>query len=119
MNPVKGELKVVLADGVDRIWHLNGNDIIGIQSVMQVRNDRKISYIKFISEMGEWSPDDFRLVIWYGLKRRDPDLTEEKVGELLTMESMLQFLSDFSDWVAHSMPDPLKKKAQEALQKLE
>ena len=78
---------------------------------MEVRKDKKITFIQFISQFVEWGADDYRLVLWTGLKHADSSLTEDKVGDLMDLESMLQFQSDFAAWTSRMIPESMKKKA--------
>ncbi len=113
LNAVKGELKIVLSDGVERIWRLNANDMAGIESVLQVRRDKKVSFMQFFGEVGSWGSDDFRLVLWAGLRHGDASLTEDRVGELFGLDVMFIFQRQFLEWAESMIPDSLKKKAVE------
>lgn len=110
-NATKGEIVVTLSDSVPRVWRLNANDMAGIESVIQVRRDKKVSFIQYFGEVGSWCTDDYRLVLWAGLRHAASDLTEERVGEILGLDDMFKFQDQFIDWADRMLPERFKKKA--------
>lgn len=92
-----------------------------INSMIQVKRDKKKDFSVLLTELSKDDALDLELLryLYYvGLKWEDPDLTEEKVGEIMDViieesgiEGLAQYLSDAVSKAlgANGEPDPNKK----------
>jgi len=115
-NSVRGEYFLDLDK--KRQWKITMNEEASIESVLAVRRGERMSFEKFVSECSSWTSEDYRLLLWAGLRKYDKELTEEAAGELMVGSKSMEFRAIVLDWAMSRYPESAKKKLEEVLSRV-
>lgn len=109
-NAARGEIEIKLGE-TTRIWRLTMADMAALEAHIQSIRGERVQFHRFISEAGSWTTEDYMLVIWYGLRKSCPDLKDvQSIGDLGSMDVILDFQMKFAEWMNSMMPESLQKK---------
>jgi hypothetical protein len=104
----------VTVGGEVKQWRLDTNDMCEVEALLQVRRGEKLDFVwGYLPLVSTWTSQDYRLVLWAGLRYLNKDLTEQDVGAELSLLEAQDFRLEFSKWANSMMPDSLKKKVLE------
>lgn len=106
----KSELAIMLG-GTERIWRLDWKAIRQLESAATQLEGKRVVWSQFLARHDEWSIDDFGLVLWAGLQRRDKSITYEQVMEEAELDTFYAFSLKFNDLIVSSIPERFKKNA--------
>jgi len=100
--------------GEAKQWRLDTNDMCEVEALLQVRRGARLDFVwAYLPQISTWTSEDYRLVLWAGLRYLDKELTEEKVGAELSLLEAQEFRLAFSQWANSMLPEALKKKVVE------
>lgn len=109
-NKHVGEIELTLG-GTPRKLTYSGQDFQRIEALLDIRRGERTSFLRFVGQIGAWTTQDFQLMIWAGL--HDEAISEEDVGKLLDLSSLLEAQLVFAEWANRMIPESLKKKARD------
>lgn len=102
----RGEIEIELDK--PRIWRINLLAMERIeQQLKQARPD--INYDLWTSTMREWSVRDYALLIWAGLARGEPQLSQDDIMELMDGTDLARFKVELMRLQVAALPDEAKK----------
>jgi hypothetical protein len=106
----KSELAITL-NGTERIWRLDWKAIRQLENAATQLEGKRVVWSQFLARHDEWAIDDFALILWAGLHRKDPSLTYETVMDEAGFSTFYEFSLAFNELLVSSIPERFKKKS--------
>lgn len=120
LNLTKSELAITLG-GTERVWRLDWKAIRELENAATQlsgngSSGKRVVWQHFLARYNEWCIDDWGLLLWAGLHRKDSSITYNGVMEEADVATLGTFQLLFNEIVTDSIPERFKKKSVSPLE---